>query len=122
MLALVFIKILHTFISLFTVGGVYFTNDPRILALIVWLLMCMVLQWYLCGDCIFTPIEHALEGRKLVYHNGKNMSFLSSTLLVYFSEKQAFYIVTLLPLVTTTIALYKMVIVCNGLSDKFSSW
>jgi hypothetical protein len=65
-------------------------------------------QWYVLGNCFLTPLENILEDNNFVYEDGTQQSFMAYYPSLIFGKEFMFYFFCFLPIITTSIALYKI--------------
>ena len=105
---LYFIKIFHQILALFIYFFVFFSNNREILMFIILLNMITVIQWYVFGNCVLTPIENMLEDNNFVYEDGTQQSFMVYYPSLIFGKDFMFYFFSFMPFVTTSVALYRI--------------
>lgn len=101
--------VIYVFVNVF----VFLTNDIKILLTIIIVNSLIILQWYLCGDCILTPLEHILGGKQEQYDDRTNMSVLGSfiyNLLPEFLKPVLKILLSISPWLAIVFASYKVYI------------
>ena len=107
------LKLLHVFFVAFDIIGPFIFDNILILMSIIILEIVILLQWYIYGICLLTPIENALSGKA----NSTFISFLTEYLESILSKKGAYAFWTFKPFFVVVVCLYKIYylkITCKG--------
>ena len=95
------IKLSHIGVILFTLIAVFISNNIFMLMALIIFETIVILQWYVYGVCILTPIENALSGKS-------EKSFMTTYLESAFSKTGSNLFWILLPLFVISVSLYKI--------------
>jgi hypothetical protein len=104
------IIIIHLLFTLFMILTPYITNNVYILLAIIIINVFILTQWFLYGTCFLNKIENGvLEIDNSTYENGTDRSSLLYFFEKCFGERNAYIIVSLIPVITSTYAAYKII-------------
>jgi len=106
----VILQILHVLIGLFIYLFIFFAQRPFWISFFILLWFCIIIQWYICKNCVLSYVETFLdETKREKQENGAEYSFLQDLFIRVFGEKFSFYLTTaIIPLSLVTFALYKL--------------
>ena len=101
------LMVVHLFIMYLVNIHVYITKSRTFLfGIIIWNIL-IVLQWYIFGNCIFTPLENKIQSHK--YDDGTEQNFMAAHVnKIFKNEKVTFYLLSLLPVISTVVAVYRL--------------
>jgi len=110
--ALYLVYFIHLLLFIIGIIGPLIFNEPHVLlALLFWYIL-LITQWYLTGMCILTPLEESLSGSSQNVYGGtnKSKSFIVDVTekTLHISQNTLYYILSLVPLVGSTIVLLKL--------------
>lgn len=107
------VKIIHALFIFFISVAVFFSNSKKVLSCVIMLNIMVVTQWYIFGDCMVTPIENwfdkELNGGQIDRGEESHIYDIIDMVLPFEINHQIpRYFFSVLPAITTGIALYKM--------------
>ena len=108
---LIILQTFHVILILFEFFGPYFFYDNNILALLIFLNILIITQWYIFNKCLLTDLEMSLGATSMYnYKDGNSKSFIAHylELISGLDEKTVYYIFCLVPLINTIVCLYKI--------------
>lgn len=106
-LALYVLMLLHLVIMYLVNIHIYITKSRTFLFIVIIWSILIVLQWYLFGNCVLTPLENKLKPNK--YEDGTEKNFMAALInKVVPNEKYTFYFFSFLPVITTVVAVYRL--------------
>jgi len=102
------IKGIHIGIMIFMFVGVFAFTSIVPLMMVIAVSSLVLLQWYIVGNCVFTPIENMLSGSTSKYEDGTDRSFFTDIPSKLFGRDNVRRFFTVAPFVIILIALYRI--------------
>lgn len=101
------IQLLHIIVTLVTIYITLFSKNITLLCWMIFYEIVVVLQWFYIGSCVSTIIENVLVGSSK--QTSVNTKFLERAL----GKNTVYHFFTLLPVILTGIALYRINKLCR---------